>query len=72
MNKKAFYTLSLVIFTSAMGNNIIAPFIAVYATTMGANASGLRLALRPLQPETTHDYRACPLHAFIPLLYPGD
>jgi MFS family permease len=38
MNKKAFYTLSLVIFTSAMGNNIIAPFIAVYATTMGANA----------------------------------
>ena len=57
MNKKAFYTLSIVIFTTAMGNNIIAPFLAVYATTLGANAfwigvmfSGVSLASAVLSP----------------------
>jgi DHA1 family multidrug resistance protein-like MFS transporter len=38
MNKKAFFALSTVIFTTQLGMNIISPLMAVYARTMGANA----------------------------------
>jgi DHA1 family multidrug resistance protein-like MFS transporter len=38
MNKKAFFALSTVIFTTQLGMNIISPLMAVYARTLGANA----------------------------------
>jgi MFS transporter, DHA1 family, multidrug resistance protein len=37
MNKKAFFALSTVVFTSMLGMSILSPLMAIYATTMGAN-----------------------------------
>ncbi len=38
MNKKAFFALSSVIFTTQLGMNIISPFMAKYAESLGASA----------------------------------
>lgn len=43
MNKKAFITLSVAIFTTMMGMSIVAPLMAVYTKSMGA--SGIWLGL---------------------------
>jgi MFS family permease len=43
MNKKAFISLSLAIFTTMMGMSIVAPLMAVYSKSMGA--SGIWLGL---------------------------
>lgn len=57
MNKKAFFALCTIIFTTQLGMNIISPFMAIYAKSMGASAlwlgimvSGMPLAFTIVAP----------------------